>query len=710
MDPLLYNFAISWFESTPDIFYITLNFSTSIENNPTLTFYLNPPDSILYDSTSSLQVTTTKLQTSLLDYYLLDAATQSLVDSTQSGTEGLNQAAGDAFACNNLMMGSSFGIKSVVSMESIKFLRYFLIDYPPSVIAMYQTSMPSSDYIPEVKIDENPADGTLPDIFEQYDMSIYAFNNTGNVLIEILVYVLVGLVFLVLIKISKKTKNRHFRIFTLILRLIFVWNYAVSSFLSQFMAFNLSTFLAYRYPTTKTPMGCFNVFYSVLTGFLIIGSYVLCFDMIAKLRPLLCSQSIKEFEEEVLKKGNKHQTLNTSKTPARISSKGEISQQSISPLKSLEYSNIALHDNFSPLTPKKANDQVGSKGEKLTMDKSKYSDDLVSPKPVTFKKIDFESLGDSQKHNQKLSNNRTSNATLAIEMESASTMFFSKKTALNRENTKKVQNIEETKTEEHSTKQMQHIPQKCWAGIFLKISAIARKNTFFNRMLTKIEAFFNQNIESIQNENEEKRGELNKIEKQLELLSRTFYPLHKDYNHIWFASSYYIVLDLLRQTLFSLLVVTTFDQPFEGLIMVNVINIIFMVFFLTVRPFKKRIDFIQNLINDFCLLISSLAALVMASMEKIHYVDQDTKMGLGWLMVMVNGFLIMLFLLRIVYNIVIMAFAVTRIIIPALWKKITNRAKIQPKIMVAKPDGEEKKEDDHIVLEQIIEIEGFLKG
>jgi len=295
-------------------------------------------------------------------------------------------------------------------------------------------------------------------------------------------------------------------------------------------------------------------------------------------------------------------------------------------------------------------------------------------------------------------------------MESASTMFFSKKTALNRENTKKVQNIEETKTEEHSTKQMQHIPQKCWAGIFLKISAIARKNTFFNRMLTKIEAFFNQNIESIQNENEEKRGELNKIEKQLELLSRTFYPLHKDYNHIWFASSYYIVLDLLRQTLFSLLVVTTFDQPFEGLIMVNVINIIFMVFFLTVRPFKKRIDFIQNLINDFCLLISSLAALVMASMEKIHYVDQDTKMGLGWLMVMVNGFLIMLFLLRIVYNIVIMAFAVTRIIIPALWKKITNRAKIQPKIMVAKPDGEEKKEDDHIVLEQIIEIEGFLKG
>jgi len=772
VDPLLYNFAISWFKSTPDIFYITLNYSTSIENNPTLTFYLNPPDSILYDPTSSLQLTTTKLQTSLLDYYLLDASTQSLVDSTQSSTNGLNQAAGDAFACNNLMMGSSFGIKSVVSMDSIKFLRYFLIDYPPSVIAMYQTSMPTSDYIPEVKIDEDPADGTLPDVFEQYEISIYAFNNTGNFLIEILVYLLVGLVILVLMKISKKTKNRYFRILILILRLVFVWNYAISSFLSQFMSFNLSTFLAYRYPTTKTPMGCFNVFFSVLTGFLIIGSYVLCFYLIAKLRPLLRSQSIKEFEEEVLKKGNKQHTLNTSKTPEGKSSKGDFSQPSISTthLKALEYSNIALYDPTSPITPKKANDQdmlkknVGSKGEKsvrfddrnsITMDKSKDSDDLVSPKPVAFKKMDLESLSDYQKSNQKLSTNRTTtSATLGMEMESASKTIFSKNTAANSKITKKVQNIylnepynvpkdllpsihfEETKTEEHSREPMQHIPQKSWAGIFRKISAIRavifgkisaiitcsclrrktmendenRKNTFFNRMFTKIEEFFNHDIENIQNENEDWKGDLNKIEKQLELLSRTFYPLHKDYSHIWSANSFYIVIDLFRQTLFSLLVVATFDQPFEGLIMVNIVNITFMVGFLTVRPFKKRIDFIQNLINDFCLLISSLAALIMASMERINYVDQATKMGLGWLMVGVNTFLIILFLLRIIYNFAIIAFTVARIVIPALLKKIRNRAKIQPKIMAAKPEGgEQEKDDDHIVLEQIIEIEEFLK-
>ena len=116
----------------------------------------------------------------------------------------------------------------------------------------------TSDLVPNIQINEDPADGSLPDIFTSYSLSTYCFNNNGNLLIEALVYTSVGILILLLKKISKKSRNLHFRVLAFFCRLIFVWNYALSYFLSQFMVFTLGTFIAFRYPTEVSAMGKFN--------------------------------------------------------------------------------------------------------------------------------------------------------------------------------------------------------------------------------------------------------------------------------------------------------------------------------------------------------------------------------------------------------------------------------------------------------------------
>ena len=229
MNSTSYNYTIT--RSSTDVFFITMNYSTSVSNRPILTIDLNPPDEILYNTSINQQLTNKKLQASLSDYYFIDASLQAMLSTTSEGTNSLNLAAGNAFAANNLLLGSSFGIKSLISMDIIRFLRYFLIDYPPPVLAMYETSMPTSDLIPNINFDEEEADGTLPDIFIKYKLSIYSFNNNGNIWTETFAYIAVGLCVSFLMKLFKTSKNRYFLLILLICRLVFVWNYALSYFL-----------------------------------------------------------------------------------------------------------------------------------------------------------------------------------------------------------------------------------------------------------------------------------------------------------------------------------------------------------------------------------------------------------------------------------------------------------------------------------------------
>lgn len=98
-----------------------------------------------------------------------------------------------------LSAGSATFFNCFISMDAIRLLRFLEIDYPVNVLLIFQANLPTADIIPNIKIDEDPADGTLPDIYVNYEVSIYIFNNNGNNLIEASCYWFVGVLLLLFV-------------------------------------------------------------------------------------------------------------------------------------------------------------------------------------------------------------------------------------------------------------------------------------------------------------------------------------------------------------------------------------------------------------------------------------------------------------------------------------------------------------------------------
>ena len=750
-----YTYTITRSSKSNDIFFINLNTSCTISNRPILSLTLNPPDSVLYNTSSTLQLTTYKLQTSLADYYSMDANTKQMVEDAKAGTDAINMAAGGAFSANNLMLGSSIGIKSLVSMDTIRFLRYFLVDYPPPVVAMYQTSMPTSDIIPNVNINENPEDGSLPDIFNSYNLSIYTFNNNGNILIEALVYLSVGV--LVMIKFSKTTKNNYFRVLLLIFRLVFVWNYALSYFLSNFMNFSLSTFLGYRYPTKRTEIGYFNYFFSIFTGLLMLCGLLFCFLMIKKLRPMLHSKSIEEQEEK------KEKAL--VKEPAKASSSSLSQSNSARPLKDGDNSTV-VPDQTSPLYPPIKNNlrsyievndlnghpilkKDGSRNyEEVHEDEIKNNEKSIFDRTLNDKNIDQRMTDVTAIENSRIIGTmRTQNLKQStfkkIELENSMSEInkqnsekptikpiilnnpFDNNESIILSDSPKVHDIhlnsyieaakDEKPTEiigQNSTKPgiLPYLMKKFSKTFPLNVemtdlSKSDAKVPWLNRMKLKLQTLMKKDEKT---KSDWRRDDIEAWERTLQLLNKSFFPLHRDFKHSRPIQSYFILLDLTRQSLFSLLVVLMFDTPFSGLIIVNLINIAFITGFFIIRPFKERGDFIQNIINELCLLISSFCALILAAMEKFDVVNLDTKMKLGWVMVGVNFFLIIIFLLRIGFNFIMILVLLLKLGCRALLRKLRRKDKVAAEGN-SNDEKNKEKNDDQAVLQQIIDIENFLR-
>ena len=779
-------------ETSNDNFQITLNYSLSFSNKPLLTLSIIPPESIINDQSNNLHLSITTLQINLDDHYELDANSKALVADTNTATNALNDATSSAFAANNLMStGGSFAFRSLISMDVIRFLRFFLVNYPPNALAMFQTSIPTSDLIPNVNIQEEEADGKLPDIFSTYDLSIYIFNNNGNALIETLTYLSVGVATILILKVFLNTTNRYFRLALLLLRMIFVWNYAISYFLSTFMNFCLTTFLSYRYPTTTTNKGKFNFIFSIITGFILIYVLLFCVKIIRRLRSNLDKiditkrrftyqkklseiendQDPQRFIDNVLNEPesagvfkNEHlsaQKIHGNKVPfngsstlppvKEISFSAEQENHEIpKDVKNIKFSKILNNFENSP-THNPANISFG---DEKTMDVGhhSFSKGAISPQSrlfydnknmktkdfdigpfqpeksnKEFNKIDedfkkkdllFHNLyggnGDYEKSNV---NYTEENYPYIPELEKTSPRE-------NNDNIIKLRNLNSNgefagKPSDNSNDQI--LDKKSFIpSVFRKLSQrfafIGRKavapfddsmNINQDNWLVRLKAKVNNVLNTKKEKKSMNTDEIGRSTKKLEILNKRFYPLHKDFNQARPTQSYYLVLDLLRQCLFSMIVVMLFDKPLIGLIIVNIINISYFAIFIVIRPFKERQDFIQSLFNEICLILCSISALILIIMEVTEINDLDLRLKLGWVMVGANSFLIVVFLFRILISFSVMGLLLIKMgatmIIGKFCKK-KNRVDIEG------VNGEKRKKSaEGEVLQKIVDIENFLR-
>lgn len=853
-----FNYSITKAQGYTDVFYINLNFSISFSNKPLLTLNLNPPASYQYDQSTSLRLSTTEVHVNLADHYELSQSTKQLVEDTNSATNSLSDAAGTAFAANNFVSaGGAFAIRSLVSMDVIRFLRFFLVDYPPNVLAMFQTNLPTSDFIPNVQMEENEDEGVqLPEIFQSYDLSIYIFNNTGNVLIESFCYIGTGLAILLFLKLFHSTSNRYFKLVLLIFRMVFVWNYALSYFLSTFMNFSLCTFLFYRYPTRNSSAGFFNIGFSVLNGLIIVWIAYLCFNVITKLRehfhlkglysgqgskvipvtkkenediPVnpkrkifflnepetavlhdpsssdkLSSGKEKDSSSMVLQKDNKKDISSFDQSPHRGSSMKDLKElekpvKEISLFRDLNkkdenneseirlkkiplIENINAFDKKEVDTPKtnngelspqmlfffpersflkspKNNNPFQSDIREFNISPSKFSNnqsfngekgqkdlnETFAPKEINenteiLKKDELilqeeeekeeekkqEDFNDNVENKQKIveNNNRSDgeNSPGIEENYNGSKETIQKpsekmkSSVLNRQSNHSTQIIEEKKP-----KLIPFIFRKLSKSLGLALSSpFANSNGNSSDKPSWLSGLKNKlkNIVSKKKPMADWRAhsdEIGKFTEKLEALNKEFSPLHKDFKHNRALQSYYLMFDLLRQCVFSALVVGLFDSPFTGILIVNIINFGYIAVFLFIKPFKEKIDFIQGILNEVCLILVSICALILITMERIHVYDLELRMNLGWVMVAANFFLMGFFLVRIFASLSFMAFLLFKFIFNKLKIKFQKKKnQIVPEKTASenvenKQNGERKKSDEGAILQQIIDIENFLR-
>lgn len=129
-----------------------------------------------------------------------------------------------------------------------------------------------------------------------------------------------------------------------------------------------------------------------------------------------------------------------------------------------------------------------------------------------------------------------------------------------------------------------------------------------------------------------------------------FEILLKDFKYENFFQRYFLAIDLLRQLLLVTVVINLSDFPFFVSCFFTSINFLFFLILILKRPYKLLKDFIQNFVSELCLLLSSIVATTLALMDKIGNEDLRFRINIGWVIVATNLLLILLFMLRFVYD------------------------------------------------------------
>ena len=142
------------------------------------------------------------------------------------------------------------------------------------------------------------------------------------------------------------------------------------------------------------------------------------------------------------------------------------------------------------------------------------------------------------------------------------------------------------------------------------------------------------------------------------------------------------------------------------MIFINLANLSYLVLFAIVRPFKVRIDIVQNFINELLVLMIGAAILYMAFMEKFNQPDPALKLQLGWLIVFTNAVLIGIFMMRMVVNLSKLGFLVLKLIYSILKLKLARNNKVED--FGGRRGEKQRKAKDADVLQQFIEIQNFL--
>ena len=111
--------------------------------------------------------------------------------------------------------------------------------------------------------------------------------------------------------------------------------------------------------------------------------------------------------------------------------------------------------------------------------------------------------------------------------------------------------------------------------------------------------------------------------------------------HLYYKSErsihkYYVFLLLMRQSCLSVLAVVFCYHPFIQIISINVVNLSFVGYSIFSKPFTNFYVFLVCVIDELITEIAFISAFVIALYDYLEIEDYESRMNLGWAIVMVN--------------------------------------------------------------------------
>ena len=268
-----YSFYIHKINNVQIFQLVLFNVSVVIPSDRIITMSLNPPNFIL---TSPIQLQSYILSNNT-QYFSNFNSSQTWQDSLVNITKDVNDAlsTGGYVAAQIALLNSPLTAYTLIAMDCIQLLRYYLVDYPQIDLDFFSQSMPTSQMTPTLRINEDPADGQLPDSFQNYNVSIYAFNGNGSYLIEGTSYFLLAYLLKLFRKRFSATRRKGIKYFIVLSSIIFIWCLPLSFFISNCVNIFFPMVLIYRYHSFETTFAKFDFAYSVGLG--VAFSIFICF-------------------------------------------------------------------------------------------------------------------------------------------------------------------------------------------------------------------------------------------------------------------------------------------------------------------------------------------------------------------------------------------------------------------------------------------------
>ena len=651
------NFTYEFSLLDNDTYLIHFNFNTSFSKKPLCKVHLNIPENLLYEVNSSFTLKENPIVIYLKDYYFLSGQIQDVLQTTKQISTNMNTVASSTTMTNNFMsFGSSFAITAMMSMEVIRFLKFLEIDYPPNVDDMFASGSPVPGIIPNVEMEIDGQETTvLPIIFGKNQVSIYLFNNNGNVLIENFTYFLFAWFIMGINNLINKTKILYAKKIINFIHAIFVWNFVISYYLGVFMNYIFFDLIFLRFPATSSALGKFNYALAIFEIILILGSL------------LFISLKIKQMHDR------SSPTPSNKVTPAKQSQETDNNFiQTDTPLKTSRPDNLSEfkpnHSIFSPRTALSTSElsplfQKGSPQQAEAEKRYPNNDD---------KSIRKENENNNQQESLTLSPVEVFNKVQTLKNSSPIADF----------NSPKIQ-------------KMKSFAPRRWSqiGELFKVSFDDRQNS--------------TNLE--RTDKNDSRPKSDHLDNDFKLWgsdkvapggsNSPFSCLYDDLEHANLGQSYFLMFDVLRQILVAIMIVLFYDLPIVALSVINFVNFEILILLIFIRPLKNRIDLIHTSTNELCINVACWSSFALALMQVLELGDTDMRMNIGWIIIGANGVIMLAVVLRLTFLVV----ETSILMMNLAHKYFKDRKELKAKRtkIHAENDNKINKEEDELKIEEI---------